>query len=164
MPNTKFDRISQQLTDPRDRIPIELAYCYQIMNQQFDTNLLPFDLTAQQFNLLRILRGTHPRTQCMQEIKSKLIDKNSDATRLVVRLVGKGFLVQKSGVDDKRRREIGITKKGLALLGKIDHAHPHFPYSLGHALTTEQAESLCASLKTWREHFKPDANPCTQEL
>lgn len=80
----------------------------------------PYGITGQQFNILRILRGQHPNRICAYELKSRMLDKNSDVSRLLDRLIGKKLIDKSPHKQDKRASEIRITSRGLALLNEID--------------------------------------------
>jgi len=79
-----------------------------------------FGVTTAQFNILRILRGQHPNSAPISLLKERMLDKMSDASRLVERLKAKGLLTRKICKEDRRRVNVLITKKGLALLAKMD--------------------------------------------
>jgi DNA-binding MarR family transcriptional regulator len=80
----------------------------------------PFGLTVQQFNILRILRGQHPKPATVKLLKERMLDKMSDASRLVEKLRSKGFVDRKLCDKDRRNVDVIITKEGLELLKKID--------------------------------------------
>jgi DNA-binding MarR family transcriptional regulator len=80
-----------------------------------------FHITNQQFNILRILRGQFPAKISGAEIKSRMIDRNSDVSRLLDRLALKKMITKSQSADDKRATLIVITAKGLALLKEIDN-------------------------------------------
>jgi DNA-binding MarR family transcriptional regulator len=82
----------------------------------------PFGITGQQYNILRILRVQHPNRISAVEIKSRMLDKNSDVSRLLDRLIGKKLVGKVPCPNDKRATHIHITDQGLALLKKLDHA------------------------------------------
>lgn len=84
--------------------------------------LKPFDITAPQYNVLRILKGRYPKTYCNQDITSRMIDKNSNATRIVDKLIIKGLAQRSANPSDRRAVEITITEKGLDLLKLIDQS------------------------------------------
>ena len=77
-------------------------------------------LTSAQFNILRILRGQYPNPASINLLKERMLDKMSDASRLVERLLQKDLVDRKICPDDRRRVEVVITKKGLKLLDDID--------------------------------------------
>jgi DNA-binding MarR family transcriptional regulator len=82
----------------------------------------PFGVTGQQYNILRILRGKHPEPISAAEIKSRMLDKHSDVSRLLDRLIGKKLVVKTKCPNDKRATNISITASGMALLEKLDQA------------------------------------------
>jgi DNA-binding MarR family transcriptional regulator len=79
-----------------------------------------FEVTRQQFNVLRILRGQYPGNASINLIKDRMLDKMSDASRIVERLRIKGFLTRKNCDADKRAVEVTITEKGLQLLEQME--------------------------------------------
>lgn len=82
--------------------------------------LKPFDISAPQYNVLRILKGRFPHTYCNQEIAARMIDKNSNATRIVDKLIIKGLVKRSENKSDRRAVEILITEKGIELVKAID--------------------------------------------
>lgn len=77
-------------------------------------------LTPEQFNVLRILRGSHPKSLRLSDITCRMIDKNSNATRLVEKLRVKSLLKRERCLDNRRQVDVFITDKGLSVLKKID--------------------------------------------
>ncbi|HEY9045140.1 MAG TPA: MarR family transcriptional regulator [Ohtaekwangia sp.] len=84
------------------------------------TDLKNFGITPEQYNVLRILRGSHPQTMMLAEISSRMIDKNSNCTRLVEKLRQKGLVTRELCEGNRRQVDIAITNKGLSLLKKMD--------------------------------------------
>ena len=84
--------------------------------------LKPFGISPQQFNVLRILRGSYPATIRLTDITERMIDKNSNATRLVEKLRQKGLLKREICLMNRRQVDILITQKGLDVLKGIDDA------------------------------------------
>lgn len=80
----------------------------------------PFDLTQQQYNVLRILRGKHPKSANPGEIKDVMLDKNPDLTRLCDRLYNLGLIHREADPVNRRKINIKISDEGLKLLKKID--------------------------------------------
>ncbi len=78
------------------------------------------DITPEQYNVLRILRGSHPKALMLAEITCRMIDKSSNATRLVEKLRQKGFVKRDICENNRRQVDISITPKGLEILAKID--------------------------------------------
>lgn len=84
------------------------------------TALKKFDITPEQFNVLRILRGSHPKTMMLADITGRMLDKSSNCTRLVEKLRQKGWVNRILCEDNRRQVDISITQKGLAILKKMD--------------------------------------------
>ncbi|HTJ50824.1 MAG TPA: MarR family transcriptional regulator [Cyclobacteriaceae bacterium] len=99
------------------------------------------DITPEQFNVLRILRGSHPKTMMLADITSRMIDKSSNATRLVEKLRQKGFVKREICESNRRQVDIIITDKGLALLKKIDSASNEWISTLKN-ITKAEAQEL----------------------
>lgn len=79
-----------------------------------------YDITSNQFNILRILRGQYPNPATVNLLKERMLDKMSDASRLVERLRIKGFIKRDLKPNDRRCVDVVITDKGLHLLKEID--------------------------------------------
>jgi len=79
-----------------------------------------YGVTPQQYNALRILRGQHPKPATVGLIKERMIDRNSDASRIVERLRKANFVERVTCENDRRAVDVVITEKGLALLKKLD--------------------------------------------
>lgn len=78
------------------------------------------DITPEQYNVLRILRGSYPKKLMLAEISGRMIDKNSNATRLVEKLRQKGLVKRELCESNRRQVDISITEKGLSLMKLID--------------------------------------------
>jgi DNA-binding MarR family transcriptional regulator len=100
-----------------------------------------FGITPQQFNILRILRGQHPGKISATEIKARMLDKNSDVSRLLSRLISKGFIGKSQCPNDKRAADILITEQGLGVLKKIDQGVDQTDLGL-FKLTSTEADQL----------------------
>jgi len=100
----------------------------------------PFGITNQQFNILRILKGQHPKTISGTEIKSRMLDKNSDVSRLLDRLATKGLINKQTCPKDKRASDVLITKAGLDILSELDKKQKAIDQVL--ALSEKEAEEL----------------------
>jgi DNA-binding MarR family transcriptional regulator len=100
----------------------------------------PHGITAEQYNVLRILRGSHPTPLMLSEITARMIDKSSNCTRLVEKLRQKGFVKREICADNRRQVDISITDKGLAILKKIDSNETEWLDSLKTITRTEARE------------------------
>ncbi len=90
------------------------------LNKLFCKQIKPFGISTEQYNVLRILRGQHPKSVMLNQITDRMIDKMSNATRLVEKLKHKDLVTREINPDNRRQVNINITEKGLALLAEID--------------------------------------------
>jgi len=102
------------------KLAVNLIFTHSWLMSKIYEMLDEYDLTPQQFNLLRILRGQYPKPASITLLKERMLDKMSDASRLVERLLAKGLVERKICPEDRRKVDVVITKKGLKLLEKID--------------------------------------------
>lgn len=111
---SRFESVYQQAI-------VNVLFTYGWCNDRLKQMVLPYDITTQQFNILRILRGQHPMPSTINLLRSRMLDKMCDASRIVDRLVQKGLVLKAVNPNDKRAVDIVITKKGLSLLRQIDN-------------------------------------------
>lgn len=109
---TKFNNEHQ-------KIMVNIIYTANWMNEQLKTFFDKADITQQQFNILRILRGAGEPISTLQ-IRQRMLDKMSDTSRIVDRLVVKGLVKKTTCPTDKRLVDVSITAKGKKVLEKID--------------------------------------------
>ena len=128
-----------RFSSPHHKAVINLIFTSNwIINRQQEL-FKPFGITSQQFNILRILKGS-PQGISGTEIKSRMLDKNSDISRLLDRLATKGLIQRKDCPVDKRATDIFITTEGLSLLEKIAPFQQGFDALLD--LSDEEATQL----------------------
>ena len=106
--------------DEYQKLAVNILYTFFWMKEQNAQLLKPFGITMQQYNVLRILRGQHPKGCTTSDIRSRMLDKMSDTSRLVDRLTKLGLVEKKVNPSDRRLVVVKITDNGLDLLGKID--------------------------------------------
>ena len=97
-----------------------------------------YDLTGPQFNILRILRGQYPRPATVNLLIERMLDKTSNASRIVDKLVLKELVTRCQCEHDRRTVDVLITQKGLDLLQKIDEAD--FPFGVANLTEVEARE------------------------
>lgn len=113
-----------------------------------------FDITRQQFNVLRILRGQHPSPAAINVIRDRMLEK-SDTSRIVERLRIKGLIQRQGGRNDKRSAEITITERGLELLDKMQPFVEKLETHL-HGLSIDEARQLNLLLDKVRINDLPE--------
>ena len=115
------DEIKQQkFKTPHQKAVLNLIYTTSWMQGRQKDIFKTFNITLQQFNILRILRGQHPNSTSATEIKSRMLDKNSDVSRLLDRLLAKKVITKRVSANDKRAADVNLTEEGLELLRAID--------------------------------------------
>ena len=102
------------------KLAVNIFYTHGWLINNQAAFLKKHDLTSAQFNILRILRGQYPNPASINLLKERMLDKMSDASRLVERLKQKDLVDRKICPDDRRRVEVVITEKGLKVLEEID--------------------------------------------
>ncbi|WP_367865902.1 MarR family winged helix-turn-helix transcriptional regulator [Pedobacter sp. WC2423] len=128
---------------------VNVAFTQNWCNDQVKQAVSSYDITNQQFNVLRILRGQHPDPSTINLLKSRMLDKMCDASRIVDRLVQKDLICKKTNTYDKRAVDILISEKGLALLKKMDK-EMNLSTILSANLTHQEAEQLTSLLEKAR--------------
>ena len=98
-------------------------------------------ITPEQYNVLRILRGSYPKPLMLGSVTCLMVDKASNATRLVEKLRLKGYVKRELCENNRRQVDIVITDKGLALLTKIDNAQEEWLDTLK-GITKAEAQEL----------------------
>lgn len=102
------------------RTLIHIALVANKIDEEIATVLKPFDISIQQFNVLRILRGQNGKPANLSTINERMVTKMSNTTRLVDKLILKGFVNRTVCINNRRKVEIVITEGGLNMLNKID--------------------------------------------
>jgi len=119
---------------------INLIYTYNWMNEKMKKVFDKEDITSQQYNILRILRGAGKPISTLQ-IRERMLDKMSDTSRIVDRLVLKGLAKKTICANDKRLVDVSISTKGKALLEKIDQYEKDMDAIMGN-LSDAEAKTL----------------------
>lgn len=113
------DAIQQKkFKNEQHKAHINLLYTAAWLGLHTARMLKPYGITTQQFNILRILRGLHPEPATVKLLTERMIDKMSNASRLVDKLLAKGLVERFECPSDRRRVDIRITDTGLDLLSK----------------------------------------------
>ena len=111
---------STKMEDNYHRVMINISYTYNWMSNFTCAKFEQYNLTSQQFNILRILRGQYPNPATVNLLKERMIDKMSDASRIVDRLIQKGMVSRCTNKKDRRAVDIRISNAGLGVLAQID--------------------------------------------
>lgn len=105
---------------PQQKLAVNLLYTTNWLSNHYDQFFKGLDLTTQQYNVLRILRGQYPNPCSLKCIKERMLDKMSDASRILDKLVNKGYAIRNECPSDRRAINIVVSQKGLDLLKDLD--------------------------------------------
>lgn len=129
---------------------INIIYTYNHIINEMNVFFKEIDITRQQYNVLRILRGQYPNPCSINLIKERMLDKMSDASRIVQRLSSKGLVNRDPSDEDRRSVEVTISKEGLELLSSTDDKVHGFEHLL-ESLDESEAKQLNELLDKLRE-------------
>jgi DNA-binding MarR family transcriptional regulator len=140
------DEIKQtKFKNPYQKAVLNLIFTANWIQNKQKELFEPFGITGQQYNILRILRGQHPGAISAAEIKTRMLDKNSDVSRLLDRLKNKKLIRKNQCADDRRASDVTISDAGLLLLKELDAAINNLDKRLLN-LSTEDALLLSSLL------------------
>ena len=120
---------------------INIIYTANWLNNESIKTLKPFGISPQQYNVLRILKGQHPNAITVNNIIDRMLDKSSNASRLVDKLKQKGLVERDVCNNDRRQLDIKITIKGIAIVEEISKKMDSFN-NIKDAITIEEAEKM----------------------
>jgi len=121
---------------------LNISYSSIWMKDDFATLLKPYDISVEQYNVLRILRGKKGVATNLQDIQERMINKMSNTTRLVDKLILKGLVERFVCEKNRRKVDIFITKKGLELLIVLDPMVDNLETQMTSNLSGEELETL----------------------
>lgn len=124
------------------RTIIHLLLVNNKVSETISTSLKPFEVSSQQFNVLRILRGQNGKPANLSTLNDRMVNKMSNTTRLVDKLILKGFVDRKVCPSNRRKVEITITTKGKEELKKMDDAVKIAEKEILKNISTEELEEL----------------------
>ncbi len=143
------EEIKTRFTNDKHRFVTNMIYTTNWFQNQFIEFLKPYKISEQQFNILRILRGAGDWVS-MSDIKSLMIDKFPNATRLSDKLLDKGLVSRKRCDKDRRIVYLEITGKGLALLMEIDNSNDKKHMDFMNRISEKEAKEFSALLDKLR--------------
>jgi len=129
----------KQFLNAYQKAHVNILYTAAALSQQTALAIKPFHLTVQQFNILRILRGRHPEPMTIKDLTSRMLDKMSNASRLVDKLIEKGLVVRDTCSEDRRRVDVVISATGLQVVARASEAVEQMHHFDSQVLTEEEA-------------------------
>ena len=102
-----------------EKAAVNLLYTHNWYRDKYQDIYKAYDLKVQHYNVLRILKGSKPKSISPSEIKDRMLDKSPDLTRLLDKLVEKGFASRDLCPENRRKMDVMITKNGEGMLNEI---------------------------------------------
>jgi len=131
----------QKFRNEYQKAVVNLIYTSNWMRERTSGIIEAEGITPQQFNILRILRGSHPMPLSTLQIRERMLDKMSDTSRIVDRLITKGLVKKYICKKDRRLVDVIIAEKGMKMLERLDKRQDEMDAILGN-LTEKEASSL----------------------
>jgi len=131
----------QKFRNEYQKAVVNLIYTSNWMRERTSGIIEAEGITPQQFNILRILRGSHPMPLSTLQIRERMLDKMSDTSRIVDRLIAKGLVKKYICKKDRRLVDVIIAEKGMKMLERLDKRQDEMDAILGN-LTEKEASFL----------------------
>lgn len=148
------DEIQQTVwKNPYQKAAVNTMFTSRVLEEQTARRLKPHDLSNQQFNILRILRGQKGKPASVKLLVERMLDKSSNASRLVDKLLEKGYVQRTTCPDDRRAVEVRITESGLSLLDTLDRQMDQ-EQRICRGFTPEEAVQLSGLLDKFRSALR----------
>jgi len=129
------------------KIVISLLKTNTFIVDALSSVLKPYNISLQQFNVLRILRGQKGNPSNLSTVQEKMINRMSNTTRIIDKLVQKNYVIRSVCKKNRRKIELFITPKGLEILGKIDLTFEKEESKLTQKLTPNEHDEILILLK-----------------
>ena len=125
------EELQSKFKSEHHKLVVNLHLTYVRITERFQSLMKEHGLTSTQYNVLRILRGQKQEPASIGLIKERMIERNSDVSRVIDRLLKKDLIKRKPNKLDRRQKDIIINQKGLGLLETIDSAEDAFLNAFG---------------------------------
>jgi DNA-binding MarR family transcriptional regulator len=135
----------------RQKAMLNVLFSYGWITEKVKQLLAPEDITPQQYNILRILRGSAPKPLSTLQIRERMLDRMSDTSRIVDRLVAKDLVKKVVCSKDKRLVDVTISEKGQQLLSKLDAEANQMDKAIMSNITESEAETISRLLDKLRD-------------
>ena len=136
---------------PQQQLALTVLYTASQMLNRHRTLLKPHGITPEQFNILRILRGQKSNPIALRDISGRMIDRNSNTSRLIDKLVDKHLVRREACPEDRRRVDILLTEKGAQLTGKLANIMDAEMSLLQDVWSHADAKKAIDTLDAWNE-------------
>ncbi|MCS7084814.1 MAG: MarR family transcriptional regulator [Bacteroidia bacterium] len=147
---------TDKLTDARQKADLNILYTASRLKIVVNRRYREYGLTFEQANVLRILRGSHPKPLCRKDIAQRMIDRTSNVTRIVDKLAARGKVVKGASQSDRREIAVSLTEEGLELIERLIREVDVMEFHRS-SLTDEEAATLHALIEKRRSSLEPEA-------
>ena len=134
------------------KVMLNLTFTKNYIGDKFNEVLKPYDISSEQYNVLRILRGQKGKSINMQDIQDRMVTKNSNTTRLIDKLLLKDMVERNICPHNRRKIEVTITQKGLDVLLELDPLIEYYEKDITKKLSETELEELNNLLEKIREN------------
>ena len=135
------DEIKSKFKSEYHKLIVNIHLTSSRLGETMQEEFKKYGLTETQFNVLRILRGQNQKAVSVGLIKERMIERNSDVSRIIDRLVKKKLIERTENQLDRRQKDLRISDNGLKVLSEIDTLDALIQKKLGH-LSDKEAELL----------------------
>ena len=136
--------------DNAKKVILNIMYTQNVIQDRFSELMKPYDLSGEQYNVLRILRGQKGNPANMCVIQERMLAKTSNTTRLVDKLLLKDYVTRNVCPDNRRKIEVTITQKGLDVLKELDPKVDAHEREFASNISPEELELLNHLLEKYR--------------
>lgn len=136
--------------DIAKKVILNFMYTHNVIGDNFHDILKPYDISREQYNVLRILRGQKGKPANMNVIQERMLAKNSNTTRLIDKLLLKQYVTREVCPENRRKIEVQITQKGLDILTELDPIVLDHERLFANNLTPQELEQLNSLLEKYR--------------
>ena len=136
--------------DIAKKVILNFTYTQNVIGDKFHEILKPYEISREQYNVLRILRGQKGCPANLSIIQERMLAKNSNTTRLIDKLLLKDYVTREVCPENRRKIEVLITQKGLDILTELDPIVVEHEQLFANNLTTDELEQLNILLEKYR--------------
>ncbi|WP_175444645.1 MarR family winged helix-turn-helix transcriptional regulator [Algoriphagus faecimaris] len=122
----------KEFKDPYNKLVVNLLYTHSYLVTAQNSLFKPYDISPEQYNVLRILRGQQGEPLTISSIQERMLNKMSNASRLVEKLKGKELVQRVECPTDRRQVDVSITSKGMELLETLEKQVSEFNHKVIH--------------------------------
>lgn len=135
------DEIKSKFRDDYHKLVVNIHLTSARIGEQMEDEMKNYGITMTQYNVLRILRGQNQKAVNIGLIKDRMIERNSDVSRIIDRLVKKKLIERTENKFDRRQKDVRISNEGLKVLAEMDEFENMIKVKIGH-LSKEEVQTL----------------------